>query len=412
MDVIIGMNKWEEAALVASVGNREKVPVISFAAPARTPPQMEHRWPFLIQMANNGSEQIKCIADIIREYKWKRVVVIYEDDAYGSESGMSALLSKDLQDFDSEIEYRLVLPPPSSLSSPKGFVLDELLKLQKATKSRVFVVLQSSLSMLTHLFREAYKAGLVGSESAWILSDSVTSFLDSVDSSTISSMKGVLGIKITYNSSTTDSYTDFYTGFTKKFQSEYPEEANPKPGIHALRAYDSITAISQAMETTTEMLLGNIVSSRFSGLSGEIRFEEGKLMQSPPLRIVNVVDKGNKRYEELEFWVPEKSAQGLAGSVIWPGKYSSRSPKGWAMPSDENPLIIGVPGRTSFEKFVKVDNSSKDDIKYDGWCIEVFKKVLSNLSNSLPYEFQPFYGTYDELIIRVSNKVTTLTSYN
>lgn len=410
MDVIVGMNKWEEAALVASVGNREKVPIISFAAPARTLPQMEHRWPFLIQMANNGSAQIKCIADIVRAYKWKRVVVIYEDDEYGSESGMSALLSKALQDFDSEIEYRLVLPPPSSLSSPKEFVLDELLKLQKATKSRVFVVLQSSLSMVTHLFREADKAGLVGRESAWILSDSVTSFLDSVDNSTISSMQGVLGIKITYNSITTDSYKDFYAGFSKKFQSEYPEETNPKPGIHALRAYDSITAISQAMETTTEMLLRNIVSSRFSGLSGEIRFKEGKLLQIPPLRIVNVVDQGNKRYEELEFWVPEKSGQRLADSVIWPGKYSSRSPKGWAMPSDENPLIIGVPGRTSFEKFVKVNNSSQDGI--EGWCIEVFKKVQCNLSYSLPYKFQPFNGSYDELVSRVSDKVTTLTSYN
>ncbi|GLT62058.1 hypothetical protein SLA2020_347230 [Shorea laevis] len=107
--------------------------------PAITPPLMERRWPFLIQMANNGSAQIKCIADIVRAYNWKRVVVIYEDDAYGTDSGMSALLSKALQDVDLEIEYRLVLPPASSMSSPKEFVLDELLKLQKTTKSRVLL---------------------------------------------------------------------------------------------------------------------------------------------------------------------------------------------------------------------------------------------------------------------------------
>jgi len=118
-------------------------------------------------------------------------VVIYEDGAYASDSGMSALLlSKALQDVDSEIDYRLVLPPASSLSSPKRFVLDELLKLQNATKSRVFIVLQSSLSMATHLFREAKNLGFMGSESAWIITDSVTSSLNSVDDSTISSMEG------------------------------------------------------------------------------------------------------------------------------------------------------------------------------------------------------------------------------
>ncbi|XP_062162775.1 glutamate receptor 2.7-like [Alnus glutinosa] len=413
VDVIIGMNKWEEAALVASVGNKEKVPIISFAARVITPPQMERRWPFLIQMANNGSSQIKCVADIVGVYQWKKVVVIHEDGPYASDSGMSALLlSKALQDVDSEIDYRLVLPPASSLSSPKGFVLDELLKLQNATKSRVFIVLQSSLSMATHLFREAKNLGFMGNESAWIITDSVTSFLYSVDDSVISSMEGALGIK-TYYSTSTDSYKDFYALFSKKFQSEYPEEANPKPGIHALRAYDSIRTISQASNiSSAEILLRNIASSSFSGLSGEIRFEGGKLLQTPPkLRIVNV---RNKRYEELDFWAPydrfskglvtEKGRQRLAAPVIWPAEMNLSRPKGWAMPTDKNPLIIGVPGRTSFQKFVKVDDSNKDDIKYGGWCIKVFEMVLSNLNYSLPYKFVAFNSTYDELVYGVFDK--------
>jgi hypothetical protein len=76
------------------------------------------------------------------------------------------------------------------------------------------------------------------------------------------------------------------------------------------------------------------------------------------------------------------------------------------MPTAENPLKIVVPSRTSFQKFVKVNDGNKDDIKYGGWCIEVFKTVLSNLSYTLPYEFMPpFHGTYDELVYSVSNKV-------
>uniref|UniRef100_A0A2N9I4L1 Glutamate receptor n=1 Tax=Fagus sylvatica TaxID=28930 RepID=A0A2N9I4L1_FAGSY len=318
VQVILGMNKWEEAALVAAVGNKANVPVISFAAPAITPPMMQQRWPFLIQMANNDSAHIECIAEIVRAYNWKRVIAVYEDDAYGSDSGMLSLLSGALQKFDSEIEYCFLLPPVSSLSNAGGFVLDKLLELQKNTQSRVFIVLQSSMPMVSHLFREAKKVGLVGRESAWIIPESVTSVLDSVNNSVISSMEGALGIKTYYSNA--------------------------------------------------------------------------------------------KGYDQLDFWTPEsgfsenlvmnKSTEKIAGRLAGPVK---RSPKGWAMPTKQKPLIIGVPGRTSFEKFVKVDYS-QTPFKYDGWCIEVFEKVRENLSYSLPYKFVPYDGNYPDLVYNVYNK--------
>ena len=53
--MIVGMNKWKEVALVAVIGNKANVPVLSFAAPAITSTILQHRWPFLIQMANSDS---------------------------------------------------------------------------------------------------------------------------------------------------------------------------------------------------------------------------------------------------------------------------------------------------------------------------------------------------------------------
>uniref|UniRef100_A0A7N2R4Y0 Receptor ligand binding region domain-containing protein n=1 Tax=Quercus lobata TaxID=97700 RepID=A0A7N2R4Y0_QUELO len=371
-------------------------------------------------MTNNDSAKIKCIAEIVRTYNWKKVIVIYEDDAYGSDSGMLDLLSEALQEVDSEIEYHLVLPPISSLPNAGGFVLDKLLKLQLTAQSRVFIVLQSSITMVSHLFKEAKKVGLIGRESAWIIPESVAIVLDFVNNTFFSSMEGALGIK-TYYSNSSNSYKDFYDQFTKFFETKYPTEQNHEPEIYALKAYGSIMTISQAIERkisntiSEKMMLENILSSSFPGLSGQIHFKAEKLLQTPILWIVNVVRKG---YEELYFWMPESvfsesiemknSTKKIAGPVIWPG-FLNGVPKGWAMPTKQNPLKIVVPCRTSFEDLVKVDyiGNYLDNSKYDGWCIDVFKEVLNILPYTLPYEFKALNVSYEELVQRVYNKVTT-----
>nr|KJB57451.1 hypothetical protein B456_009G164900 [Gossypium raimondii] len=396
--LIIGLKKWEETVMVGNIGTRAQVPVISFAAPAITPPLATARWPFLVRMANEDSKQMKCIAAIIGLFNWKRVIVIYEDDAFGSESGKMALLPEALQDVGSEVEFQLVLPPFSSVTNLNVAVHEELKKLQKK-QSRVFVVLHSSFSMTIHLFEEAKKSGLVGHDSAWIVTETISSYLDSFNSSVISSIEGTLGIK-TYYSEDTSLYKKFYTNFRTTFRNEYHEEDNSQPGINALRAYDSIGIITQAVEKlksdgkSPKKLLKKILSSNFTGASGEVCFEEGQLSYDPILRIVNVNETG---------YVGEIS-QDLGGRVYWPGD-SKLAPKGWAMPTDEKPLIIGVPARTSFEKFVKVVDDKLPGVKnYDGFCIELFYEVLKVLGYHLPYRFDSHNGTYDELVNKVNNK--------
>ncbi|KAB5534082.1 hypothetical protein DKX38_017168 [Salix brachista] len=426
VEVIIGMDKWEEAALVANIGNQSQVPILSFSAPARTPILTSLRWPFLIRMASDGSEQMRCIAALVHSYNWRRVVVVYEDDVFGRESGNLALLTEALQEVGSKIDYRLVLPQFSFLTDPKDVVQDELKKLQKHTESRVFIVLQSSLPMLTNLFGEAKKAGLVGNDSVWIVANSITSFLDSLDNSVISSMEGTLGIKTYYSSNR--SYKKFEALFQKIFKSEYVDEDNFQPGIQALRAYDSIGVITQAIEklgsntTSPKMILNSLLESDFIGLSGRIRFKDGMLLDAPTLRVVNVV---GKKYEELDFWLPNcgfsdtlyveedkgrcrnsdggETSGGLAGPVIWPGDLTGRDPKGWAMPSEEKPLKIVVPKRTSYDKFVTFRTGEETPA---GFCIDLFDKVVSRLNYSIPPVFVAFDGVYDDLVEGVYNKLT------
>ncbi|KAL2321095.1 hypothetical protein Fmac_030064 [Flemingia macrophylla] len=424
--VIIGMQTWTEAALVAELGAKTRVPVISFAAPTITPPLMAIHWPFMARMANNGTLYAQCVADMVHAYGWQRVVVIYEGDANGGDLGMLALLSETLQGVGSIIEYRLALPSPSYLPNPGEFIREELFKLVENTQSRVFIVLQSSLEMVIHLFREASQIGLVDRESAWIIPESITNLLDSFNKSAISYMEGALGIK-TYYSESNSEYQDFEAKFRKSFLAKYPEEDDRNPGYYALQAYDSIKIVAQAIDRMAHAnasgrntLLGEILSSNFLGLSGEIQFEAGQLLKSPTFRIVNI-DK--KSYRELDFWTLEhgfkfnnslpteqgsnsvsRNTERLRGVVIWPGKVKG-VPKGWNLPAKINPMRIAVPGRTQFSKFVKVDyDELTNSYKYSGFCIEIFEKVLHLLEYDLPYKFYPINATYTDLVRLVYNK--------
>ena len=434
VQVIIGMHSWQEAVLVAEVGSQAQVPVISFAAPINTPPLSSVRWPLLLLMANNRTAYIKCISDLVHAYNWQKVIVIYEDDAYGGgDYGMLALLAEALQNVGSQIELSLALPPFSSLSDPGGVVQVELLKLLD-TQSRVFIVLQSSLPMVACLFAEAKKMALVDRESAWIVPESVTYMLDSISDSVISSMEGVLGIKTYYMQNSTN-YRSFQVQFRQSFQNENPQEDNLRPGFYALQAYDSTRVVTQAMETlrnhtsSPHIFLKEMLSCNFLGLSGTIRFEHGQILPSPILRIVNVIGKS---YKEIDFWTEEYgfskslsfelggpevktnevngTVEGLTGPGIWPGNLM-KAPRGWKMPTSAKPMKIGLPGRTPFEKFVKVEyKENSNQTKYSGFCIEIFEKALNLLQYDLPYEFVPFNGTYTDLVLLVYNKASNFIS--
>ncbi|XP_077228734.1 glutamate receptor 3.3-like [Tasmannia lanceolata] len=405
--VIVGMASWEEAMLVADAINSEQVPIISLTTASVTPPLMMARRPFLIPMGNNNSAEMKCVAAIVDTCGWRRVNVIYEDSTYGGHAGSITLLSDSLREVGSEIENQLVLPPLASLSDPETSILEELEKLN-SQQCRVFVLLHSSLPLAVRLFVEANKMGMMGKGYVWITTSSITSLVDSFNSSVISNIQGVIGIK-PYFSETSKEFRAFNIRFRRNFQLEYSDqEENPNPGIFALRAYDSIWAVGKAIErnsTGGEHLVESILSNNFSGLSGKISFEDGKLTGMPTFQIINVIGKS---YRELGFWSPEfgfsnsaieeKGGVKLESKVFWPGGQTS-TPKGWVAATDAKPLIIGVPGKTAFNQFVKVVNGS-----VSGFCIDVFEEAVKLLPYDLPHEFVPYDGTYEDLVREVYYK--------
>ncbi|XP_050371260.1 glutamate receptor 2.7-like [Argentina anserina] len=412
VQVILGMETWQEAVTVADAVKNlsgDQVPVISFAAPAIQPPLIQRRWPFLIRMGSDVAAQMKCIGDVVSAYYWKRVVVIYEDDGYGGGIGRLAVLSQTLRNVGAKIEQRIVLPRLSDESDPYWDEIEEQLKLPNV-QSRAFIVLQSSLPTVTGLFRVAKKVGLVGADSAWIITEIISSLLDPQGNH---DMEGTLGIKTYYATNTTT-----YASFRNEFRTRYPDEDNSKPGIYALRAYDIISIITQAISsnTNTNTSLQDSVEkmlSNYNGLSGKMQLKGGQVMLDiPRFRIINIVD--GKTDKELNLWTQEfgfskdlvevsgkhRSSDDV-GNVTWPEhlKLKGRSSKGWAMPTLEKKMKIAIP----------IDNLAFTNVTgentYDGFCIQLFNMVVGNLSYSLPHEFHEFRGNYSYLIELVHKKI-------
>ncbi|XP_048321136.1 glutamate receptor 2.7 [Ziziphus jujuba] len=407
---ILGPQTWEETSLVAKVGSENHVPVLSFAED--TPKWANEIWPFLVQASPDQSNQMKAIAAIVKSWEWFQVTVIYEE---GDSSASKVLpqLSYALKEVGAEITHFLPLPPFVSSS-----LLSEELERLKGNQTRVFVVHLSS-SLGVSLFEKAKGMNMMENGYVWIATDPFTSLVHSFNSSIISSMQGVLGVK-RYISEDSDPFRYFDNRFRKRFRLEHPEEDNYEPGIFAVQAYDAAMTVAYAMKKSSKLggqnLLENILQSKFQGLTGKVEFSTNQKL--PPADIFQIINVMGKSYRELGFWSEKSgfsvslgenakncSSMGDLGQVFWPGAPTS-TPKCWT-PTNSKPLRIGVPNLSTFQKLVKVeqDNQLGNNFSFSGLSIEVFKETLKKLPYNFPYEFIPYNdGTYDSLVEQIHLK--------
>ncbi|OIT04171.1 glutamate receptor 2.6 [Nicotiana attenuata] len=393
----------QEAVLFSEFDESYKgIPIISLSPSATYSPQLvlpQDPPSSLVQMSDDVKSQMQCIAALIGHFKWRKVIALYEiiNSFSNMDSGLITHLSDSLKVVDSTVEYHLAFPPLLSLSNSKSFIKEELEKL-KTKNMKVFVVVQCSLDFGLVLFEMATEMGMMGKDYVWIISDNMASFLDSVEPSVLLNMQGVIGFKSNVN-----------------------EKRNPSPSFYALKAYDATWAIAKAMKNLTKVknssseLVKTILLSDFEGLSGKVSFKNGVIFQKPIFKIINVIGKS---YREVSFWSPEfgfvndlveyngvklKIGNGLE-SILWPGGKQT-VPKGWSIGGLEKPLKIGVPAKGAFNQFVTVNfNQERNETIIGGFSVHVFEAVVRQLPYYLPYVLVPFYGTYDEMVVGVSNK--------
>ncbi|KAJ4841542.1 hypothetical protein Tsubulata_001750, partial [Turnera subulata] len=422
---MIGTLTAQEAALFSEIDERIKdISIVSLTSPAINPPLLGQQLPYFVQVSHHVAFHMQCIAAIVGQFEWRRVAAIYEhSNGLSVDSGMITLLSDKLNLINSEIAYHSAIPPLGSLSNPEMKIEEELDKL-RSKGNRIFVLVMSSLEFSIMLFEKANQMKMLEKGYVWIIPDNIASLLDSVDSSVINKMQGVIGFRTNFER-TSQFFKRFKSRFRRHYEAEYPaEEEYSNPSIFALRAYDATRAIAQAMQetngtTTSEVLFRSILSSNHEALSGKESFKNNELQGSPSFQIINVAGNG---YREMALWSPEfgffqthakdngvnSRAENIklkeSGSIYWPGGHQT-VPKGWKVSYADKPFNIGVPASGAFHQFVRVAyDQERNTTSFTGFSIDVFKAVLDRLPYNLTHVLVPFYGTYDEMVKQVYNK--------
>lgn len=407
MQAIIGPQTSEQANFLAIMGSEAQIPIISFSAVSSS--LSPSKFPYFVRMAQNELSQARSIASVIHAYSWREVVIIHDDSNSGI--GLIPYLIDAIQDI--EVKFHLL----SSIVN-KSMIHTTLRKISEMG-TRVFIV-HLSFSLGESFFIHAHKARMMADGYAWIITSELTNRLAYMNSMIVNSMQGVLGIKAFVPES--NRLNDFKIRWKELFRRKHPEIEIIDVEVYTLWAYDTVWLMAMAAENSLnwtnlidipsldvssngEHYLNSILDTEFRGLTGDVRLVDGQL-QSTDFQIVNVLGNGGRG---IGFWTPRVGLSRTRSSkdmeknysanmedldgVIWPGG-STKVPKGCVV---RRKLRIGVPVKTGFSEFMKVERNPKDNsIIAKGFCIDVFEKVMKKLPYTVPFEYIPFENGYQE----------------
>ncbi|GER53239.1 glutamate receptor [Striga asiatica] len=387
------------AHVISHILDELHVPLLSFGATDPTLSALQY--PYFLRTTISDYFQMRAVADIIDYFGWREIVAVFVDDDYGR-NGVSAL-GDALAAKRAKISYKAALMPGAPLSD-----IDNLLVKVNLLSSRVFVVHVNPDSGL-NVFSVAKRLGMMSAGYVWIATDWLPAVLDSVDREKADLVEGVLALK--HYSPDSDRKARF-TNQSGIFNS------------YALYAYDSVWLLARALDSFLksgekitfsddlslrdanvslrvfdqgQTLLEILKETNFTGLSGEIRFDNEKNLVRPAFEVLNF---GGTGFRRLGYWTNDSglsenlypklrntsaSRQRLY-SVIWPGETTAK-PKGWVFPNNGKPLKIAVPYRVTYPDFVTKD---KGPLGARGYCIDVFEAAVALLPYPVPHEYVLF----------------------
>lgn len=423
---MIGPQGSPEETFFAQLGQNVRVPIISFASSSSSSSSLSTDNRYFVRTTPDDYVQAQALAAVCRGFQWSKFAVLYEDTDSGSQ--FVSLLNKAFQEVEISLDYMVAIPS----SAEDWHILKELKKLA-TRQTRVFLV-HMSPALGNRFFPLAKRAGVMSEGYAWLITNSLSIFMNSMDSAIHDSMEGVLGIRpYLSRSKDLDSFRERWRrNATLNSSSGSAMELN----AYGLWAYDAVTALAISMEkinssifnmrtainvtdknlsvsTFGPELLKELSSIKFKGLCGDFELVDGKLKPSA-FEIFNVIGSGEKT---VGFWVPEKgivrdmrsttystSAAELK-SIMWPGDSLTR-PQDWAIPTSGK-LRVGIPWKHGFVEFVDVPNPATSPVEASGFSIDIFLATLEALPFRIDYEFilyndtQNINWSYDDMLLEI-----------
>ncbi|XP_024395915.1 glutamate receptor 3.6 isoform X2 [Physcomitrium patens] len=449
---IVGPQTSVVSHFVSHMGTATQVPLVSFSA--TDPSLSEDQYPYFVRMTHSDNVQMAAIAGIIQYYGWREVTALYTDDDFGN-NGIDAL-GDALKAIGSSIVFKAGLDPKIT-SDGIGRVLTKLSQME----SRVLVV-HMEPNIGKELFVMAQWLQMMTQGYVWIVTEAMTSIMDYLDkdSDFRQALQGVVGTRSYIPSSPQlQDYKDRWLEYHSKDRSLGPAQMN---NVYAWYAYDAVWMIAHAIKNFMQkggattfvqppvypvdaggqseladlkvfqdgrLFMNTILEyQQVSGITGPLHVDERGDLIGSSFEIVNMGDNGLRM---VGFWsnstgclafAPDRTVRATRGvnhvlghssnsgiqTVIWPGGVTE-VPRGWVVPKNGRPLLIGVPNKIGYKEFVSSAVDSANRTSFHGFCIDVFQQALAYLPYSISYSFMKYGNgsstpSYDALVNKVVEK--------
>ncbi|GAV81549.1 Lig_chan domain-containing protein/SBP_bac_3 domain-containing protein/ANF_receptor domain-containing protein [Cephalotus follicularis] len=421
---IIGPELSVTAHVISPISSDLHVPLLSFAA---TDPTMSAlQYPFFVRTTRSDLFQMSAIADIVDFYEWRDVIAVYVDDDYGR-NGI-AVLGDMLAEKRCKISYNAPMSPQATRVDITNILA------QVALEESRFYVLHTYSEWGLDVLNVAQHLGMIGTGYVWIVTDWLSTVLDTnfpLPSNAMDDIQGILTLRMYIpDSNRKRKFASRWINLTSGKLDDRPFGLN----MYGLYAYDTVWLLAHAMDAFFNQggsisfsndsrlaelrggnlnldalnifdggnqLLHSILQVNMTGLTGPFRFTSDGNLINPAYEVINVIGSGYRRvgywsnYSGLSVVSPDKlytkppnssrSNQQLHG-VIWPGE-TTQKPRGWVFPSNGRLLRIGVPYRVIYPEFI---SKVKGTDRFSGYCIDVFTAALNLLPYAVPYELISF----------------------